>query len=260
VGDVALATLRQFALFATLLTPLEILLPARRQKIFRRGFATDVVYFVLGPFLIGAGAAALLAGLGAALGWLVPDRARALLQAQPWGVQLAEIILLSEIGGYWVHRWSHRVRWLWHFHAVHHSAVELDWLAAHRQHPLEAVWLLGVANLPVLALGFSTEALFGFVLAQKLYTAFLHSNARVGLGPLGWLVASPRFHHWHHDGAPGAAHNFASFFPWLDRLWGTHREPKDFPERYGCDEPVGDGYVAQLAHPLTAALRRNATI
>ncbi|HZS40298.1 MAG TPA: sterol desaturase family protein [Polyangia bacterium] len=261
----ALATVRQLLLFATLLVPLEILAPARAQRFFRRGWTTDLTWFALSPLLVGFGATILLALLGSTIGALLPERMRALLQAQPWAVQLAEILLVSEIGGYWVHRWSHRARWLWRFHAVHHSVEELDWLAAHRQHPLEAVWLLGVANLPVLVLGFSVEALWGFVLFQKLYTAFLHSNVRLGFGRFGWLLASPRFHHWHHDGdAPingGRTHNFASFFPWLDVLWGTYRVPDgEFPARYGCDEPVGQTWLAQLAHPFRIAPATNCRI
>jgi sterol desaturase/sphingolipid hydroxylase (fatty acid hydroxylase superfamily) len=251
--DVALAALRQFLLFSTLLTPLEILAPAHRRRFFRRGYSTDLLYFTLAPFLVGAGASLLLAAIAALVGAVIPPPARALLQAQPFALQFAEILLASEIAGYWVHRLSHRVRALWRFHAVHHSAVELDWLASHRQHPLEAVWLLGVANLPVLVLGFSTEALWGFVLFQKLYTAFLHSNVKLGFGRFGVLLASPRFHHWHHDGNAGdRTYNFAALFPWIDVLWGTYREPASFPARYGCDEPVGESYAAQLVAPLRA--------
>jgi sterol desaturase/sphingolipid hydroxylase (fatty acid hydroxylase superfamily) len=258
VRDVALAVLRQFLLFGALLTPLEILRPAHAaQRFWRRGFFTDLVYFAAGPFLIGAGSAILLGLLGAFAGALVPAGARAALQAQPWALQLAEIFVLAELGGYWVHRASHRVRWLWRFHAVHHSVEELDWLAAHRQHPLEAVWLLGVANLPVMLLGFSTEALLGFVLLQKLHTAFVHANVRVGFGRFTLLLASPEFHHWHHDGAAGARGcNFASALPWIDRLFGTWRAPDGkFPERYGCDAPVPRGWLGQLAFPFRRSQR-----
>jgi sterol desaturase/sphingolipid hydroxylase (fatty acid hydroxylase superfamily) len=255
MSDVAAAVLRQFLLFVALLTPLELLWPARREQTpLRRGLATDLLHFALDPFLVGALAAALLGASSAAVGALVPAAARARLQAQPWAAQLAEIVLLSEVATYWVHRWSHEVRWLWRFHAVHHSAERLDWLVAHRQHPLEAAWLLGVANLPVALLGFSTEPLYGFILAQKLYTAFLHGNLRLGYGPCGAWLASPRFHHWHHDGASARGRNFASLFPWLDRLWGTYDLPAGFPSRYGCDEPVPRGWLGQLAHPLATAI------
>ena len=37
-----------------------------------------------------------------------------------------------------------------------------------------------------------------------------------------WLLVTPRFHHWHHAGAPEAVdRNFAVHLPLLDRLFGT---------------------------------------
>lgn len=249
--ETAAAIVRQLLLFTALLAPLELLAPARARGYLRKGLFTDLTYFVVAPFIVKAGAAALLAGAALALGWLVPPSLRALLQAQPWAVQLAEIVVASEVAGYWLHRWSHEWAWLWRFHAVHHSNQELDFLAAHRQHPLEAIWLLAAANLPVLALGFSMEPLLWFVLAQKLYTAFLHANVRIGYGRFGVLLASPQFHHWHHDGRPGApAKNFASTLPLLDKLWGTYAAPAGFPERYGIDEPMAPDLLGQLAHPF----------
>jgi sterol desaturase/sphingolipid hydroxylase (fatty acid hydroxylase superfamily) len=246
------AIARQLLLFVALLVPLEILFPARpEQRPLRRGSLTDFLHFTLDPFLVAAGGTLLLAVLAALLERVVPGRA--FLRAQPFAVQLTEIIVLSELGGYWIHRLSHELPALWRFHAVHHSNTELDFLAAHRQHPLEAIWLLGVANLPVLALGFDADAILGFILAQKLYTAFLHANVRIGYGRFTVVLASPQFHHWHHDAH--ARGNFASALPIFDRLFGTYSLPEGFPVEYGCDAPVPTGWLGQLLHPLAARSR-----
>lgn len=252
MSETALAALRQFLLFAAILTPLELLLPARRtQRLFRRGLATDLYYFFLNPFLISTGGSFVLAGMSAAFGALIPAPIAHALRAQRFFVQLAEIILISEVAAYALHRLAHEVGWMWRFHAVHHSNTELDWLAAHRQHAAEAIWMLGAANLPVVILGFPIESVLGFVLFQKLYTAFLHSNVRVDFGRFGAFFASPRYHHWHHDNAPAArACNFSSIFPWIDRLFGTHALPSGFPERYGIDEPIAESYFKQMIAPL----------
>ena len=47
---------------------------------------------------------------------------------------------MSDLCVYWGHRLQHRVDFLWRFHAIHHSAEHLDWLAAHREHPLDTVY------------------------------------------------------------------------------------------------------------------------
>lgn len=52
-----------------------------------------------------------------------------------WLVILA--IVVGEVGAYWGHRWSHEIPWLWRFHAIHHSAEEMDWLVNTRAHPLD---------------------------------------------------------------------------------------------------------------------------
>jgi sterol desaturase/sphingolipid hydroxylase (fatty acid hydroxylase superfamily) len=252
--NTALAVVRQLLLFTALLVPLEILWPARRaQRRLRRGALTDLAYFALNPFLINAVAALLLALLALLTSHVVPPSLRAALSAQPWALQFVELMILSELGAYWMHRWSHEVPWLWRFHRVHHSVEELDFLAAHRQHPLEAAWLLGVANLPALLLGFATAPLGLFILGQKLYTALLHANVRFDYGRLSWLIASPRFHHWHHDRevrAGTCGRNFSSLFPWLDRLFGSYELPAGLPARYGSDDRLAENYLAQLVAPL----------
>jgi sterol desaturase/sphingolipid hydroxylase (fatty acid hydroxylase superfamily) len=244
--EIAAAIARQFLLFATILVPLELVFPAHRaQRPWRRGTLTDLLHFTINPFLITTGGALLLALLSS----LIP---RIHLE-QPWALQFAEIFLVSELAGYWVHRLSHDVPWLWRFHSVHHSNSEMDFLAAHRQHPLEAIWLVGVANLPVVALGFDLEPILGFILAQKLYTAYLHANVRVGYGPLTLLLASPQYHHWHHD--LHTRGNFANVLPFLDRIFGTYRLPSGFPAQYGCDPAPPTGWLRQLLHPFAARPR-----
>lgn len=254
--ETGLAVLRQLLLFTALLLPLQILWPAQpQQPVWRKGLSVDLLHFCLNPFLINAGAALLLAGLAALLERLLPSALRTLLQAQPFALQVAEIFVLSELLSYWAHRLSHSVPVLWRFHAVHHSTEQLDYLAAHRQHPLEAVVLLGVTNLPILILGFDTTPLLTFIVVQKLYTAFVHANVQVGYGALDTVLASPRFHHWHHHNEPGmprADFNFAGTLSLLDRLFGTFQAAPAgrFPAGYGTDEPVATSYLGQLVHPL----------
>jgi sterol desaturase/sphingolipid hydroxylase (fatty acid hydroxylase superfamily) len=75
--------------------------------------------------------------------------------SQPFALQVLEVILLSDFFVYWGHRLQHRSALLWRFHSVHHSAEHLDWLAAHREHPLGTVYTLTLINLPAFVLGFT---------------------------------------------------------------------------------------------------------
>lgn len=247
--EVGLALLRQLLLFGALLLPLEVLWPAREQRRLRLGVGTDLLYSVLSTAVIGTLGVALLAGMSMLGRAALPDALPRALAALPLLTQLGLVVLLAELGGYWTHRLSHTVPALWRFHAVHHSPRELDWLSAHRQHPVEVLWLVGVAHLPVAALGFDTSAIGLFIVLQKLHTAFVHANVRLPTGAWeGWL-AGPRFHRWHHARDAGAV-NLASLFPWMDRLFGTWQLPEGEPAMLGVDERVPLGLLGQLTWPF----------
>jgi sterol desaturase/sphingolipid hydroxylase (fatty acid hydroxylase superfamily) len=60
------------------------------------------------------------------------------------------------------------------------------------------------------------------VVTLRLATVFVHANLRVPEGPWNWFVATPRFHHRHHQ-AGGITGNYASLLPAVDRIFGTYR-------------------------------------
>src|SRR5215831_8460744 len=142
--------------------PLEIVFPARPgQRFFRPAWFTDLCFF-LGQYLLWGGLVLwVLMRFSGALGSIVPQGFRDAVASQPWWLQAVEVVLLSDFLIYWGHRLQHRVGFLWRFHAVHHSAEHLDWLAAHREHPLDTIYTLTLINLPPLLLGFPLETLAG---------------------------------------------------------------------------------------------------
>ncbi|MCA9686451.1 MAG: sterol desaturase family protein, partial [Myxococcales bacterium] len=72
----------------------------------------------------------------------------------PLAIQLLGLVLLSDLLGYWVHRWYHEHPKLWRLHAIHHSTRAMDWLAAVRTHPLAAGLSRLLHLLPLVLLGF----------------------------------------------------------------------------------------------------------
>lgn len=243
-----------FVLFA----PLERAFPARRQRVFRREWLTDLCFFA-GQFLLFNGLViGLLALLAEPLGQVLPAGVREGVATWPFALQALLAILLCDVTIYWGHRLSHRVDFLWRFHRVHHTAERLDFMAAYREHPLDGLYTVTLENLPILLLGFPLEAIAGFVIFRGLWAVFIHSNVRLPLGPLEVLLGSPRLHHWHHDREKGLEVNFANLSPLMDVLFGTYyRGPEGAQPDLGTDERVPRGYLSQLAYPLLpAALRR----
>jgi sterol desaturase/sphingolipid hydroxylase (fatty acid hydroxylase superfamily) len=83
---------------------------------------------------------------------------------------------------------------------------------------------------------------------------FIHSNIRVRLGPLEWLLSTPAFHHWHHTRHDHVDRNFAAMLPVLDRIFGTHHLPRSWPSEYGSDTPVASQLGGQLTAPFKTAM------
>lgn len=162
--------------------------------------------------------------------------------------------MLADTGFYLAHRAFHAVPFLWRFHSIHHSIEEMDWLAAHRVHPVDQILTKSASFVPVFALDFSSTAILIFTLIYQWQSLFIHSNTRIKVGPLKWLPASPQFHHWHHANEREAwDKNFAGQLPLLDMLGGTLFMPYRMPQKYGTDDPVPPLYHQQLAYPFVGS-------
>lgn len=245
--------------------PMEKVFPAKPgQPFFRAGWALDLCFF-LGQYLLWSGLVLwTLNYFNAWLSGIVPADFRLAVAAQPWWLQAAEVVLLSDLLIYWGHRLQHRVDFLWRFHKVHHSAEHLDWLAAHREHPLDSIYTIGLINLPAFLLGFPLETLAGLIAFRGIWAIYIHSNVRLPIGPLRMLIGAPELHHWHHDRDRDAG-NYANISPLMDILFGTYTCPDREPETFGIHEPFPKNYLGQMLAPLlpgkvgmwlAAALRR----
>jgi sterol desaturase/sphingolipid hydroxylase (fatty acid hydroxylase superfamily) len=144
-------------------------------------------------------------------------------------------------------------RRLWKFHAVHHSSKEVDWLSSVRLHPVNDAVSRIFQAVPFVLLGFSPAVVAAYVPFLTLYAILLHANVSWTFGPMGYLVASPAFHRWHHTKEPEAIDkNFAGLLPMWDLLFGTFYLPKDRrPTEFGVhDDGVPENFWGQLAYPF----------
>jgi sterol desaturase/sphingolipid hydroxylase (fatty acid hydroxylase superfamily) len=234
---------------ALVFRPLERLFAAKPQALFRPGWLLDLC-FLFGQYLVWSGLVFwILDHFRHVLHAWVPPGFRQGVASQSWWLQAVEMILLSDFLIYWAHRLQHAVPFLWRFHAVHHSAEHLDWLAAHREHPLDSIYTIGIINLPAFVMGFPLETLAGFLAFRGVWAIYIHSNVRLPLGPLRMLIGAPELHHWHHDRARDAG-NYANLSPLMDLLFGTYRCPDHEPPSVGVSEPVPRSYLGQLASPF----------
>lgn len=239
--------------------PLELAYPAKPgQKLFRREWFVDLCFF-LGQYFLWTGAVIwLLTRFGGWLDGIVSARFRAGVAGQPWWLQAIEVVLLSDLFVYWGHRLQHRIPILWRFHCIHHSAEHLDWLAAHREHPIDTIYTMGLINLPAFILGFPLGTIAGLIAFRGIWAIYIHSNVRLPIGPLRLLIGAPELHHWHHHRNRDAG-NYANISPLMDVIFGTYRCPDHEPEEFGIDEPIARNYLGQMLHPFRKKLNHEAT-
>lgn len=255
MGNSIASVIIGFAFLLLVFRPMESMFPAKKKQAFLRpGFALDLCYF-LGQYLVfGAVVFLVLRYFGGWLSSLVPLSFQQAVASQPFWLQTLEMLFLSDLFIYWGHRLQHRVPFLWRFHKVHHSSTHLDWLAAHREHPLDSIYTIGLINLPSFLLGFPLEGIAGVIAFRGIWAIYIHSNVRINLGPLRWFIGSPELHHWHHHTQKHAG-NYANISPLMDLLFGTYKCPDHEPEELGIKEDFSKNYLGQMLEPMLSEKR-----
>ncbi len=244
------ATGLSFLFLMVLFIPMEKVFPAKHgQPIIRKAWWMDLSFF-LGQYLIwNVLILWTLDYFDYWLTYLTPQQLRQYVALQPFWLQTCEVILLSDILIYWGHRLQHRVDFLWRFHKVHHTAEHMDWLAAHREHPIDTIYTMGLINLPAIVMGFPLQTIAGVIAFRGIWAIYIHSNVRLPFPALRWLIGSPELHHWHHDRDRDAG-NYANISPLMDIIFGTHICPDHEPEAFGIKEKTPSTYLGQLIEPM----------
>jgi sterol desaturase/sphingolipid hydroxylase (fatty acid hydroxylase superfamily) len=141
---------------------------------------------------------------------------------------------------------------------VHHAITTMDFVGSFRFHWMEIVVYKTAQWLPLALLGASGEAAFVVAVFGTFWGDLNHANLDLGLGPLGYVLNSPRMHLWHHDQSDegGTAKNFGIVLSVWDFVFRTAYWPRDrSPVALGYPgiEEMPVGLLGELAWP---AVRR----
>lgn len=246
-----------FAVLAPLFWVLERFAGGRRRLV-RAGFVTDLGYWMFTPlvtrWLTNNGVIVCISLVGIAMGFgprSIPRNGFGPVLRQPVLLQAMEIIVVSDLIAYWIHRLFHGGRF-WHFHAIHHSPIAVDWMTTQRVHPLNDVFLRVAQAVPVFMMGFTPAILAAYHFADIFYAFLVHADVNWNFGPLRYVLVSPAFHRWHHSKRPEAVDkNFASLLPIWDLIFGTLYLPAGaIPDDFGVHDPVPENLFGQMVYPF----------
>jgi sterol desaturase/sphingolipid hydroxylase (fatty acid hydroxylase superfamily) len=161
--------------------------------------------------------------------------------------------LVYDLLYYGMHRWSHRNRYLWAFHAVHHSPTRLVPYTSWRLHIVDVIYVDFAIFFGQLILGRFTMWAW-LPLAVILFAVVMveHSETNWSYGPLDKILVSPRIHAIHHSAEPQHHdRNFGMMFSFWDRLFGTAASSDAPPRKYGLEhDDVPLSFLGQMVYPF----------
>ncbi len=158
-----------------------------------------------------------------------------------WGL-IALAFVLDDIAYYWLHRFGHRIRWMWAAHVIHHSSQHYNLSTALRQ-----TWTSGLTPgflvvVPLLIIGIEPAIIFFVRGLNLMYQFWIHTEA-INKCPrwFEYIMNTPSHHRVHHANNPRYLdRNFAGVFIIWDRIFGTFAPEVDEEAcRYGLVQDLG---------------------
>ena len=133
--------------------------------------------------------------------------------------------LLLDYTNYLWHVLNHRVSWLWRFHIVHHTDIDLDVTTAIRFHAGEMIWSVFYRGFAVFILGVSPLLVLIYEIVFEAATQFHHSNWKLPFRLekfLNRFIVTPRMHGIHHSIVRHETDsNYSVIFSFWDRIHRT---------------------------------------
>ncbi|XP_063343540.1 alkylglycerol monooxygenase [Pelmatolapia mariae] len=127
---------------------------------------------------------------------------------------------------YWVHRFAHEVAVLWAAHQVHHSSEYYNLTTALRQSVTQP-FTSWVFYLPM-ALAVPPSIFAVHIQLNLLYQFWIHTELIRDLGPLEWILNTPKHHRVHHGrNLYCIDKNYGGILIIWDRLFGTFAQEAD---------------------------------
>jgi sterol desaturase/sphingolipid hydroxylase (fatty acid hydroxylase superfamily) len=165
-----------------------------------------------------------------------------------WSFLLA--FVLEDLRYYWWHRISHRSRWFWASHVVHHSSQHFNLSTNLRQSWTSQFSGLILLNVPLSFIGFHPATVALAFSINLFYQFWIHTEA-VDRMPrwFEWLLNTPSHHRVHHASNPRYLDaNYAGVFMIWDRLFGSFvAEEANERARYGLVKNLGTFNPVRIA-------------
>jgi sterol desaturase/sphingolipid hydroxylase (fatty acid hydroxylase superfamily) len=144
----------------------------------------------------------------------------------PYWLAVAMTLLLLDVAVYAQHIASHKWRWFWRLHQVHHTDLDFDASTAIRFHPLEIVLSMFYKVALIIAIGAEPMSVIAFEIILNGCALFNHGN--VYISPkvdriIRTVIITPDMHRIHHSAIKQELNsNYGFSLSCWDRLFKTY--------------------------------------
>lgn len=148
--------------------------------------------------------------------------------------------IVIDFYGYWSHRFSHQINFLWNKHAIHHSSEEFNLACALRQPISSFVNLFTFLLIPAALLGVPSKVIAVTLPIHLFFQFWYHTKHIKKIGFLENILVSPSHHRVHHAINPEYMDkNHSQIFIIWDKLFGTFQEELEaVPPVFGITRPA----------------------
>jgi sterol desaturase/sphingolipid hydroxylase (fatty acid hydroxylase superfamily) len=159
----------------------------------------------------------------------------------PRTIEIIAAVLLMDFGSYCFHNLLHKVPFLWRFHRVHHSDLNLNTSSSLRFHPIDTMLSQGVyfcIAIPLFGISMTGFVVYGTI--GLIFVIIQHSNIRFP----GWMekygqyiFSTPGWHKIHHsDEQKFTDSHYGDIFTFWDRIFGTWHPVSPGQINYGLKD------------------------
>lgn len=135
-------------------------------------------------------------------------------------------IVLLDLIIYTQHILSHKIKWFWKLHSIHHSDKTLDITTSFRFHTLEIIISAIIKMFFVFILWINPISVIIFEIILSSWAIISHSNLKLPKKLdkiLSYLFVTPEFHQVHHSILKKEHHsNFWFFLSIWDKVFNTY--------------------------------------
>ena len=147
---------------------------------------------------------------------------------EPTWLAVLVAFIIQDFGGYWTHRFSHRINLFWNRHIIHHSSEEFNLSCALRQSISQTFKFFTFLWIPAALMGIPSS-IFAILAPIHLFLQFWYHTKLINkMGMLEHILVTPSHHRVHHAiNSEYIDKNYGQIFIVWDKLFGTFQPELD---------------------------------